>query len=458
LTYEHHIGKDLYLNFELYYSYPLNSNLNDYTWEASKIGTNISLNYAFDFEHENIPPIIIKEPEKVEESIVDASPIPKNESPEMELTPGTLNILETVVTQTYPLLPYLFFDSLSYVLDEKYLKNNSIDFDEKNVPKEALSIYYSLLNIIGDRLKKAKDSKIQVIGMTDGKELPELSQRLELATKRAENVKKYLVNSFNLSPHQIEISAKDVPEMLTSISHKEGNEENRRVEITTENYEILKPLIHSRFNENELINKEIVVLLQNQDKFIDWKLELVSNSSIIASISGGKPDNNLVKIEITDYIREKILDAIQKNLSLKIKITTNSKDNTFTKEYDVIIYKEKNKFELGRLNLIVFDYDKYEINKINQDIIAKFVAGSINDNSKVKIVGSTDKLGEKLYNQKLSEDRANEVYKYLKKIKPSTNYTEIKGIGFSKLPYDNQLSEGRFYCRTVLIEVTSPIK
>jgi len=67
-------------------------------------------------------------------------------------------------------------------------------------------------------------------------------------------------------------------------------------------------------------------------------------------------------------------------------------------------------------------------------------------------------LGEKLYNQKLSEDRANEVYKYLKKIKPSTNYTEIKGIGFSKLPYDNQLSEGRFYCRTVLIEVTSPIK
>jgi outer membrane protein OmpA-like peptidoglycan-associated protein len=105
----------------------------------------------------------------------------------------------------------------------------------------------------------------------------------------------------------------------------------------------------------------------------------------------------------------------------------------------------------------VFDFDKFEINDFNKKMINDFVANTIMDNSKVSITGSTDKLGEKDYNMNLSLSRAESTYKVIKKIKPKADFKEVTGIGNTKLLYDNSLPEGRFYCRTVLIEVTTPI-
>ena len=95
---------------------------------------------------------------------------------------------------------------------------------------------------------------------------------------------------------------------------------------------------------------------------------------------------------------------------------------------------------------------------MNKEMIKNFVVNSISDSSKVMITGSTDKLGEKDYNLKLSKARAENTYSYIMNLKPKAEFEEIKGIGDSKLLYDNDLPEGRFYCRTVLIEVSTPVK
>jgi outer membrane protein OmpA-like peptidoglycan-associated protein len=67
-------------------------------------------------------------------------------------------------------------------------------------------------------------------------------------------------------------------------------------------------------------------------------------------------------------------------------------------------------------------------------------------------------VGELNYNFKLSQDIADEVADLLRGYLPAYRYDEVKGIGPTDIKYDNSIPEGRFYCRTVLIEVKTPIK
>ncbi|MFZ9815008.1 MAG: OmpA family protein, partial [Candidatus Kapaibacteriota bacterium] len=71
---------------------------------------------------------------------------------------------------------------------------------------------------------------------------------------------------------------------------------------------------------------------------------------------------------------------------------------------------------------------------------------------------STDKLGEVQYNLELSETRAKTVKSFLINMQPDINIVTVKGIGISTRLFDNSLPEGRYYCRTVSIEVQNPIQ
>jgi outer membrane protein OmpA-like peptidoglycan-associated protein len=113
---------------------------------------------------------------------------------------------------------------------------------------------------------------------------------------------------------------------------------------------------------------------------------------------------------------------------------------------------------LSRLSLIVFDFDQASINKQNERMISQFVKKSLYPASTITITGSTDNLGELKHNQKLSEDRAFHVRDLVLEDKPDSKITSTKGIGPSELLYDNHLPEGRYYCRTVRLEVETPIE
>lgn len=456
IVYQNFLSQNVSFQAELNFSYPIESNLNNYDWKVIKTGLNISLNYHFDFEEKKIEKIEFKEIKKEEEKIIVKEEPAKKE---IKISPKPIDVVKTVVTQTYPILPYIFFDSASYNLNQNYLRNNPENFDESKLNKETLEIYYSLLDIIGYRLNKYQKLNIEIIGTTDGKELPKLEDRLELANKRAKSVANYLINKWGINQNRIKIVASDKPSMPTKDEYPEGNEENRRVEIITKDQEILKPVVHTKFNEFEIksLNLDVDISKVNIPdnsiflfNIIDEKGNLIYNK--IESIN-----NDKVLIPLNKKTKEKISKSLTDNQTLYLEIKNTSDQNIYSSEKLQFNIETKN-YELGRLNLIVFDFDKYEINNNNKNIINNFVVSSIQNYSQIRIIGSTDKLGEKQYNQKLSNDRANEVYKYLKSIKPNANYVEVKGIGDNNLLFDNTLPEGRFYCRTVLIEVLTPLE
>ena len=153
------------------------------------------------------------------------------------------------------------------------------------------------------------------------------------------------------------------------------------------------------------------------------------------------------------------MDDMSSDNTVKAEIEIFYNDNQIEKKgFDIPVYKEKSSFEVGRLNLIVFDFDKFEISEPNKNMIKQFISSSISENSNTTITGSTDLLGEKIYNKSLSLSRANEVADYIKIMNPKFKISDIIGLGSEQIFFDNNTPEGRFYCRTVLVEVKTPIK
>ena len=74
----------------------------------------------------------------------------------------------------------------------------------------------------------------------------------------------------------------------------------------------------------------------------------------------------------------------------------------------------------------------------------------------ITIVGYTDSLGDPVYNQKLSEDRANAVMQYF--IQKGIAADRMKALGKGKsLPIaDNKTDAGRAQNRRVEIQFTDP--
>lgn len=113
---------------------------------------------------------------------------------------------------------------------------------------------------------------------------------------------------------------------------------------------------------------------------------------------------------------------------------------------------------VSRYALILFNFDSPELNPFNRRILNEFVYEDITPGSTIDVAGFTDIIGMEDRNQKLTDDRANAVVAVIRKDVPSNNYASLtgRGVGEEAPIYDNNLPEGRFYNRTVLVTIDSP--
>jgi outer membrane protein OmpA-like peptidoglycan-associated protein len=449
------------LSPEISYRYPLSSSLSSSDWFTTLIRAGASIS------------IRLNPPEAVVEQRVDTVVVPKTEEPvivQKEEPPmveeesvirgleiDEMSIKETTVTQTYPILPYVFFDSASSVLKSKYYyKGNTKNFTESGLDKNSIKIYERLLDIIGSRLQSS-GSKLLIKGFTDGQELGDIITRSTLAYKRATTVRDYLITKWHISPDRLSIKTEDVPTLPTSTLYKEGLEENRRVELVPEDMNLLKPIVHSQFFEYASDKNEVNVDIDvDAENIKDYALFISDDKNQYYSVSKPTSPEDEVSIKVDEAFLNKVATSDINNLKVELLVT--KKDGRLehkTAKFNVV--KEKNDFELGRLNLIVFDFDKSDISEVNKNMIDKFIVNNISANSETEIIGSTDHLGEQDYNMELSQRRADNVAKYINTLLPDAKFKNVIGIGSSNPKFDNSTPEGRFYCRTVLIEVKTPI-
>jgi outer membrane protein OmpA-like peptidoglycan-associated protein len=458
------IGRNLEIGPEIFYRHGLGSLSSAASWEQTIIGGGIQLRYRLIDSPEPPaeeppppPPAPEPEPEPIAQSAPEIVP-----AVIASVTTVPLEIRETVVTQTFPLLPYVFFDSASTALRASYRQSTSSEnFDERTLPRETLSIYYRILDVLGARLTANPVATLDLTGTSDGAEGSTPEQRTQIARERAQSIAAYLQSRWNISSDRLRVRVSERPAIASNELYSEGAEENRRVELSSSDVRLLDPIVHTRFNEYVPVQSQhtFTTDVTNPERADGWKLDVLHKRSVLAQRSGPLMPPSKIVFDLTQEMTDKLgpimgmSDTLTANLDVRQSRYGDARGAT---TFPVI--KTVSNFEVSRLSLIVFDYDRADISLQNQEMMRRVVSASTGDGSRASIVGSTDRLGEFDHNMQLSIDRAKSVENFVRSIAPSLNIEGVEGVGPNPSLFDNSLPEGRFYCRTVTLQITTPLR
>jgi outer membrane protein OmpA-like peptidoglycan-associated protein len=376
--------------------------------------------------------------------------------------PLQFKVEEFISTQLRPLLNYVFFMENSSELRPEYTQITSEEANKFRVEKlfnyETLSIYYQLMNIIGRRLVEHPKAKITLVGCNAA--IRDEKGNLELSRKRAETIRDYFKKVWQISDNRIIIQARELPEKNSNMTTEDGIAENRRVEIQCSDWEILEPVL--TIDTLRVTNPPVArfkPIINAESGIAGWHVESGSNGKKLKEFNGAtNPPINLdCHIEKEKQRTLASLGALKYQLKATDAIgqtVMTTLDSIPVTQLTLAKKKEQHMADtvFSRYNLILFDFSKSNLNPNNQRI-ADYVRAHIVPNDIATINGYADRIGTPEYNLALSEARA-------KSTAIGTNLTHatIKGIGGTELLYDNDIPEGRFYCRTVTIFVATPTK
>ncbi len=382
---------------------------------------------------------------------------------------------ERRVRETFPIRNYVFFNLGSTDIPDRYVllrKDQVKDFREDQLevytPKELtgrskrqMTVYYNVLNILGDRMVKYRTTTVTMTGSSmegpqDGKAM-------------AESTKNYLIDVFGINPVRIETEGRTKPVIpseqpggqLELVLLREGD---RRVSITSSYPELLmefqsgpdalmKPVEIIDIQEAP-IDSYISFNVSGADTaFTSWSLEVADEHGKIQnfgpyksesvsipgkSILGSRPEGDYT---ITMVGQTKSGKVLKKETKTHLVLWTPSKDEEMMRFS--VLYEFNNAKAINT-------YVKY----LTDVVIPKIPMGGT-----VIIHGHTDIIGGEDNNLKLSLARANDVKDILENGLTKAGRTDVKfevhGFGEDQnlAPFNNKYPEERFYNRTVIIDI-----
>jgi outer membrane protein OmpA-like peptidoglycan-associated protein/Mg-chelatase subunit ChlD len=362
------------------------------------------------------------------------------------------------IKESFPLLNYFFFDKNSSEMLNRYSlfndKSETKSFSEYKIQGGAIEHYYQLLNIYGERLQKYPEVTITVVGTTDGIETKKWQ---DLSTERANRVKNYWVNIWDIDSSRIKVISKKLPDIPSSSKIPEGMEENRRVEIICDFWDVIKPVtfIQNSFN---VTPKTVELSYRGGDSVTIEKYSLFVNNKQDSWNSFEFKHSNSNKYQYDWKSKKQELPIGLEKLDFNLKVVDNGGDKAETssisipiKEITSEISKSENILEkkIEKVSLILFDFNSYDPGARNEVIMSEYVYTRLTDNSQyITVNGYTDIIGTPAYNLKLSANRAEKVSSLLVK-KYSSDKIQHIGHGATSPLYSNDFPEGRFYNRTV---------
>ena len=374
---------------------------------------------------------------------------------------ASLKIEEFLSTNAFPLLSFIFFEENSAELQSKFVRLNSSEaksfHPEKLYGLGTMEIYHDVLNVIGFRMNSYPSATLTLTGCNA--DMNGEKGDTTLSRRRAQTIKDYFLNIWHLDDSRIRVEWRNLPAKPSNPKTPLGQEENRRTEITCDVPEVLDVFVSydtTRVSSPPIIRYK---LSASAPTGIDhWKLAVTQSSrSLIGFNDQGTPQpsvdwdlkNNQASVphyggdvhsdfEVTDGAGktcEKIIDLPTNIITLRQKKAQNLGD-----------------YKIERYSLVLFEFAKSSMTEAQARII-DLIRSNITPKSELTIEGYTDKTGSHQGNAKLATSRANSTRDAL--ARPDAI---VRGIGDRRLLYPNDTPEGRFYCRTVQIEVKTPVK
>ncbi len=379
------------------------------------------------------------------------------------------------VRETFPVRNYVFFDLGSTDIPDRYVllqRDQVKDFKEDQLevftPKRlsgrsrrAMTVYYNVLNILGDRMQKSPATTITLVGSSE--KGPEDGRAM------ATSIERYLVGVFGIDAARISIEGRDKPKIP---SEQPGGtrelellrEGDRRVSI-----ESRSPSLLMEFQSGPDAPLKPVE--------IEEVLEAPMDSYVTFNADGAHEALSFWSLDIRDangkvqyfgpYTRERVSIPGKSILGnepagdYKVTMIGETKSGkTIRKNATVhMVLWTPPENEQGMRYSVIFGFNESKAIAIYEQYLRDIVAPKIPQGGTVLVHGYTDVIGDERNNQKLSWARANEVRNILGKSlsKAGRKDVEIEVYGFGEdetlSPFDNNFPEERFYNRTVIIDI-----
>lgn len=365
------------------------------------------------------------------------------------------------VTEAFPLLPIIFFDSLSYEIPNNYITINNIrEFSEETISTNPVLFHKNLLNIIGYRLLEFPESKITLIGTSDS--TTEKSS-CALARSRAETVKKYFENVWQINSDRIIIKTEKnncSPSNPTQTQNEMGWADNRRVELSGTDNRVFTPILRKRFLQaTEIVPSKVEINTAGTtfENIKSWSISASQPGLEVFSASG---DTAISTISFVIGSEQAARLSQDSPLNIEFKMT-DMEGNQVSANSNIAIQKDVSEYEVERISLVLFNVGSDKLDNESEKSIKEFIKDLDEKTSKIRIIGYTDMLGNQEINKQLSINRAKNTQLFIKKIKPGAEISEALGVSASSYPpgiSSYSTAAERFLSRTVQIEIVKKMK
>ena len=380
----------------------------------------------------------------------------------LTIEPASLTIEEVKTIDASPMLGHIYFPKGASELPVQYVRLGGPEtaaFDEHRF-RDTLEKYYQVLNIIGKRLIDHPEATITLTGCNDN--IGAEKGNLKLSTARAETVRDYLQLGWGIAPERLYIEARNLPKMPSTSRLEEGQADNRRVEINSDDPAILD-LIKSTYLTMRIDNATLTLhpVITAPHGVARWTVAVTNGRQELNEMTGeGEPPAEIKVTLNTRNLNElasggdiTVRMVVKDRKGQELTMTASPVKVNFIQTSRLLAQKQEYRIQ-EKYALILFDFDSDTIDARNQEIVNTIVA-RIKElpQATVDIVGHTDNIGKDDYNMKLSEHRALAVYKLLTEAYGEDPGDRIshRGVGPSNPLYENTTSEARAFNRTVTI-------
>ncbi len=430
-------------------------------WAVSTVRAGIALKFGM---AKTIPPK--PAPAKI---VAQPEPIPAVK-PDIRFSaraPATV-VVKHRIEEVFPLRNYIFFDEGSTQLSGRYVTLTPTEAEsfreeqlQEAMPARAtgrslrqMTVYYNLLNIMGDRMRRNPRITIILAG----------TSALGPAQGRAqaEVVKRYLVEVFGIEGSRITTGVRKKPSDETNVIAERNllHIENQRVEILSASPEMmiqigegdhfmLKPV---RIEGEADGADSIVFQVVGAEMLVSWSLEITDHEGTMRRF--GPYTRSRETLPAPMLLGERSAAGFTAAL-----IGETPSGTSVRREAPFRLERTNEGIDETMRFGILFDIDQATAVSAYEKFLNDVVAPKVHNGNTVYIRGFTDVVGEEAHNLSLSYGRAEGVHRVLNEILLRSGRRRVafepswSGEDTTLAPFKNTFPEERDYNRTVIIDI-----
>ena len=436
------------------------SSVNEGEWRRYDAGLSLSL--LFDIRRESPPLDTVLHIPYLAAS-VELYGVDENDQ---RLPSARIEVYETYLQQHAPLVPAIFFEHDTSGLAGRYVQltpeeAGMFSIDELS-GSNILQVQHQALNIVGSRLQSHPQARITLVGSVSADEPS------RLIPARVETFGDYLMDVWRVDSSRIEIQENVVLMQRSNEVTEDGKEDNRRVEMASDDLSILAPVVAAqvvrdfnpplikmrpRFDAEAGVEDWTLVISQGEDTLARYRKDQDENTEMSWRIVHDRVDSALSPLVATLVVHDSAGKEATAEATLPLTMVTNPRF------VDQRIERNGDRERLS-YTLVGFDFSSTTMGAQNNRA-AEEIANGVRKGATITVIGYTDRIGETDRNRKLALERGTHFAGILKRLLQERGIEgttlNISGEGAETEKFDNNLPEGRVLSRGVGVIVEQPV-